>query len=86
MRTVVQFSAKRSDFYLAIMNRMGKVIYLDWFRPQEPKLPPFTMCGGLQAPYVVDPSRNPYVEFSDKADLHEFSSSLVCRPTYQEPQ
>lgn len=47
------------------MNHMGKVIYLDWFRPQEPKPPPNTLCGGMQAPYVVDPSINPYLKDSD---------------------
>ena len=35
---------------------MGKLIYLDHFRLQEPDLPPLTLCGGLRAPYVVDPS------------------------------
>ena len=38
---------------------MGKLIYLDNFRPQELDLPPFTLCGGLVMPYVVDPSSPP---------------------------
>ncbi len=38
---------------------MGKPIYLDHFRPQQPDLPPFTLCGGLVRPYVVDPSVPP---------------------------
>ena len=38
---------------------MGTVIYLDHFRPQEPDLPPNTLCGGLVTPYVVDPSAPP---------------------------
>lgn len=55
------------------MRHMGKVIYLDWFRPQEPKLPPFSMCGGMQRLYVVDPSRNPYETSGDTAETESFS-------------
>ena len=35
---------------------MGKLIYLDHYRLQEPDLPPNTACGGMRAPCVVDPS------------------------------
>ena len=35
---------------------MGKFIYLDHFRPQQPDLPPNTLCGGLITLYVVDAS------------------------------
>lgn len=35
---------------------MGKLIYLDHYRLQEPDLPPNTACGRLIAPYVVDSS------------------------------
>ena len=38
---------------------MGTLIYLDHFRPQEPDLPPNTLCGGMRTPYVVDPSVPP---------------------------
>ncbi len=38
---------------------MAELFYLDHYRLQEPDLPPFTLCGGLRAPYVVDPSVPP---------------------------
>jgi hypothetical protein len=38
---------------------MGKLIYLDHYRLQEPDLPPNSCCGGLVRPYVVDPSVPP---------------------------
>lgn len=41
------------------MKHIGKLIYLDHYRLQEPDLPPLTLCGGLVRPYVVDPSVPP---------------------------
>ena len=38
---------------------MGKLIYLDHYRLQEPDLPPNSCCGGLVRRYVVDPSVPP---------------------------
>lgn len=38
---------------------MGKLICLDHFRPQQRDLPPNAMCGGMVAPYVVNPSAPP---------------------------
>ena len=35
---------------------MGKLIYLDHFRPKEPNLPLNPLCGNLVAPCVVTPS------------------------------